>query len=437
MLAAPTIEFAENHGTHLAYQAAGEGPLEIVYVAGSFATTQAWDESSYAKGFRRLASFSRLVTYDQRGMGYSDPIDQSAVPTLDDLVADLAEVIRAAGLIDPILFGSHNGGAVAAAYAATRPVPLLILCNTWARLSAADDYRIGFQDGILDELEEQYRSEWGKGRISNWFAKPRADLTPKHFELASTSRNQAVTLFRMNREYDIRYLLPSITAPTLVIHLEDNASVPPAFGKYVADSIPKARLVLVPGTDQMFLRNYAFPVIDEVERFVTGRLTLFTDLVTTTMLFTDIVDSTPMAASLGDEPWSALIDEHNDRVRRKIRAHGGDEVKSTGDGFLVTFEDPASAIRCALESMESVDDLGLKLRAGVHVGKVTRMGRSDVSGLAVHFAQRLCGMAHDSQVLTSVAARTRCKDVGISFVDEGTTTLKGIPGEWQIFEASA
>jgi class 3 adenylate cyclase/pimeloyl-ACP methyl ester carboxylesterase len=437
MLAAPIIEFAQRDGTHLAYQSAGDGPLEIVYVAGSFATTLAWEEPAYSKGFRRLASFSRLVTYDQRGMGYSDPLNQSAVPTLDDLVADLAAVIEAAGVKAPVLFGTHNGGAVAAAYAASHPVPRLILCNTWARLSVADDYRIGYRDQILDELEERYRSEWGQGRIVDWFATPRVDMSPRRFEMASTSPNQAATLFRMNRDYDIRHLLPSITTPTLVIHLKDNPNVPPSFGKYVAESIPGAQLVLVPGKDQIFLRNYAFPVIDEVERFVTGNLTLFVDRITTTMLFTDIVDSTPLAATLGDQAWSGLIDEHNDRVRRQIHAHGGDEVKCTGDGFLVMFDDPAAAVRCARAAMESVGDLGLGLRAGVHPGEVTRMGKSDVSGLAVHFAQRLCGMAGEGQVLTSAAAVEQCDDTGVSFTDQGSATLKGIPGEWQIFEADA
>ena len=174
MFEAPSIQFAERDGTHLAFQSAGEGALEIVYVGGSFATTQAWEEPAYARSFRRLASFSRFITYDQRGMGYSDPLDLSAVPTVDDLVDDLAAVIAAAGLTDPVLFGTHNGGAVAAAYAALHSVPRLILCNTWARLAEADDYPIGFSPQVLDHLEERYRSEWGKGRIADWLAKPRS-----------------------------------------------------------------------------------------------------------------------------------------------------------------------------------------------------------------------------------------------------------------------
>jgi class 3 adenylate cyclase len=368
-------------------------------------------------------------------MGYSDPIDPAALPSFDELVADLGAVIEAAGFTDPVLFGMHNGGAVAAAYAATHPVRSLVMCNTWARLSKADDYPIGFNERILDELDERYRTEWGQGRFVNFFARPRPDLSPRKFELASTSRNQAAGLFQMNRDYDIRALLPSIAVPTMVIHLEDNFNIPPSFGEYMASAIPGAQFVLVPGTDQFFLRNYADPVIDEVEQFVTGQRTVFADRVELTMLFTDIVESTPMAAVLGNERWGATIDQHNELVRHQIVAHGGDEVKCTGDGFLVAFDQPASAIRCALDAMRAVNELGLELRAGVHVGEVTRMGKSDLSGLAVHFAQRLCAQAGGGEVLTSSAAVEGCDDDAITFESRGRVRLKGIPGKWDIFDA--
>lgn len=435
MLAPPPIEFAIRNGTHLAYQSAGTGPPQIVFVAGSVATTHSWDDHTNARVFRRLASFSRLVSYDQWGMGYSDRFDPSVEPTLEDLVEDLAAVIEAAGVTDPILFGIHNGGAVAAMYAATHQVRQLILCNTWARLAKAEDFPIGFSDQILDRVEERYRREWGEGRIFNQYARRGDDLPPGREELASTSQNQLVTLFRMNRRYDIRHLLPTISAPTLVIHLEDNKTIPFTHGKYIADAIPGARLVLLPGFDHIFLRNYGGPVIDEVEQFVTGTLTPFSDRFTTTMLFTDIVDSTPLAASLGDEGWSALIDEHNLRVRRHITAHGGYEVKCTGDGFLIAFDETAPAIRCALDSMTSVVELGLELRAGVHVGEVSRMGDHDLAGLAVHFAQRLSGLARGGTVLASDAARTACAGSGIGFDSGGTFELKGIPGQWEVYGA--
>jgi class 3 adenylate cyclase len=254
-------------------------------------------------------------------------------------------------------------------------------------------------------------------------------------ELSSTSRNQAVTLFQMNRALDVRHLLPAITVPTLVIHLEDNELLPPSFGRYIAESIPSARLALVPGGEQIFLRNSADPVIDVVEPFVTGTRTFFADRMTTTMLFTDIVDSTPMAAALGDERRGALIEQHNARMRRSIKKGGGHEVKCTGDGFLAAFDDTQCAIRCALSCIESIAGLGLELRAGVHVGEVSRMGSHDLSGIAVHFAQRLCARADGGQLLVSAAVRDECAGSPVRFEDRGKAELKGIPGKWEVYEA--
>ena len=311
----------------------------------------------------------------------------------------------------------------------------LVLCNTWARLEVADDFPAGLSRRLLDNMAERYETEWGGGRISDQYASRRGDAPPGQYELASTSHNQLAHLFQINRTYDIRSVLPTISAPTLVIHLEGNQSIPAAHGEYIAAAIPGARLVLVPGTDHLFMLNYGTPVVDEVEQFVTGHRTAFVDRMRTTILFTDIVDSTPLAASLGDVRWSELIDEHNGRVHRQVVAHGGHEVKSTGDGFLVAFDEPAPAIRCARACMDAVRDLGLALRAGVHLGEVTRMGKNDLSGLAVHFAQRLCGRAEDDQVLVSAAVREGCAGSGLVFADRGEAELKGIPGTWAVFEA--
>jgi len=435
MLTPPRIEFVVRDGLHIAYQSVGSGPPDIVYVAGSIAMSVQWELPASAKSLRRLASLGRLVTFDQQGMGYSDRMDLSDPPTLEDLVADLEAVIEAAGVTDPILSGTHNGGAVAALYAVRHPVRQLILCNSWARLEQADDFPIGFSERVLDRMAERYKTEWGAGRISDEYASRRGDEPADRDELASTSHNQVAQLFGINRKYDIRQALPAIAVPTLVIHLEGNQSIPAAHGAYIAGAIPGAQLVLVPGTDQLFLRNYGTPVVDEVEQFVTGRRTTFADRMRTTMLFTDIVGSTPLAASIGDARWSALIDDHNDRLHRVVVAHGGHEVKSTGDGFLVAFDEPAPAIRCALASMEAVRDLELELRAGVHVGEVARMGKNDLSGLAVHFAQRLCGRAGSGQVLVSAVVRDGCSGTDIGFAEQGLAELKGIPGSWEIFEA--
>jgi class 3 adenylate cyclase len=435
VLAPPPLEFVRREGLHIAYQRAGAGPFDLVFVAGALAMSLRWEEPGPGRNLRRMASFGRLVTYDQRGMGYSDRMDLSSPPTIEDLVADLEAVVGAAGVRDPVLFGTHNGGAVAALYASSHPVRQLVLCNAWARLERSDDFPIGLPSPILDVMAERYRSEWGGGEISKFYATERIAGSRGKVELASTSHNQLDHLFHMNRTYDIRHALPSITAPTLVIHLEGNQIVSAEHGRYLAASIPGARLVLLPGADHNFLQNHGPPVLDEVERFTTGRVIPFTDRLRTTMLFTDIVDSTPLAASMGDERWSALMDDHNERMQQLVAAHGGHEVKNTGDGFLVAFDDTDCAVRCALATMAALADLGLELRAGVHVGEVAHMGKTDFSGIAVHFAQRLCARAEGGQLLTSADVRSGCEDTAITFEGRGLATFKGIPGKWEIFEA--
>jgi class 3 adenylate cyclase/pimeloyl-ACP methyl ester carboxylesterase len=435
MLEAPNIHFAKRGNVHLAYHVTGIGPPDIVFVGGSFSTTLAWREHASARGLRRLASFSRLITYDQRGMKASDSIDFGAVPTMDDLVADLEAVVAARGIENPVLFGTHNGGAVAAVFASRHPVQQLIVCNTWARLESADDYRIGFTAQELDRFGAVYEETWGQGRISKYWALRPPEIDTAWMELESTARNQAVILFQMNRDYDIRDVLPTIKAPTLVIHLEDNRMVPPEFGRYIAESIPGARLALIPGKDQIFLHNYSDEVIDEVQQFVTGTRTLFVDHLTTTMLYTDIVSSTSMAADMGNQRWSQLINRHNTRMREHIKKCHGHEVKCTGDGFLAAFDETDAAVRCALDALESIAGLGLELRAGVHAGEVARMGNRDLAGVEVHIAQRICDRAESGQVLVSDAVRKACTGSGLHFEERGTAQLKGLSEEWEVFEA--
>ena len=277
MLTPPPIEFVRRDGLHLAYQRAGAGPFDLVFVAGALAISLRWEWSAVGSGPESLRPhgqlLGRLVTYDQRGMGCSDRMDLSSPPTIEDLVADLEAVVEAAGVRDdPVLFGTHNGGAVAALYASRHRVRQLVLCNAWARLERGDDFPIvDCPAQVLDVMAERYRSEWGGGEISNFYASERIAGSRGKVELASTSHNQLDHLFHLNRTFDIRHALPSITAPTLVIHLEGNLSVSADHGRYLAASIPGASLVLLPGADHNFLQNHGPPVIDEVERFTTGR----------------------------------------------------------------------------------------------------------------------------------------------------------------------
>jgi class 3 adenylate cyclase len=211
--------------------------------------------------------------------------------------------------------------------------------------------------------------------------------------------------------------------------------VPPEFGRYIAESIPGAKLALVPGEDQIFLHNYSDEVINVVQQFVTGTQTPFVDHLTTSMLYTDIVNSTPMAVGLGNERWSQLINLHNARMREHIKKCHGHEIKCTGDGFLVAFDETDAAVRCALAALESIAGLGLEIRAGVHAGEVARMGSHDLAGVAVHIAQRLCDRAERGQVLVSDDVRRACGASDLRFEERGSAQLKGIPGEWEVFEA--
>jgi pimeloyl-ACP methyl ester carboxylesterase len=436
LLAPPPLEFAERaDGKKLAFQRAGTGPPEIVFVAGAQAMSQAWKDPATARPLRRLASFSRFVTYDQLGMGRSDRMELSSSPTIDDLVDDLETVIAASGVRDPVLFGTHNGGAVTAVYATRHPVDRLVLCNSWARLEWAPDFQIGFPSGVLDRMEKRYRTQWGQGLIFDQFAR-RSDYAPAvEAELEATTQDQLPALFNINRTYDIRAVLPEISARTLVLHTEDNFMIPPVHGRFLADAIPNARLLLVPGSDQQFLRNYADPVIDEVQRFVTGVCTPFTDSVRATMTYTDIVKSTETASSMGNKEWNETIRAHNALMRRLIVSHGGEECKHTGDGLLVAFEDVPDAVRFALDAVGEATSLGLEVSAGVHVGEVARMDGSDLSGVEVHFAQRLCDRAEGDQVLVSEDVRDGCEGRGLTFENRGRVTFKGLGGKWQIYEA--
>jgi class 3 adenylate cyclase/pimeloyl-ACP methyl ester carboxylesterase len=394
-----------------------------------------WDNPAIARVLRRLANFSRFVTYDQQGLGYSDPIDPTNPPPFDDLVADLQSVIDAAEVTDPVLFGTHNGGAVAIAYATRHPVRKLIVCNTWARLEVADDFPIGVSTLDLDREQERHDTEWTQGKISARYVSGREGSSWRRHELATTSLSQAGPLFRMNRVYDVRHLLPAVTAQTLVIHTKDNRRIPAAHAEYIAASIPGARLAIIPGRDHFFLKNCGTEVVDQVEEFVTGTRTAFADQIRAAVLFTDIVDSTLLAGAIGDQRWASMLDEHNAEMERLVGSHLGEKCKHTGDGFLALFADASDAVRCALAAVAAIAPLGLEIRAGVHVGLVTRMDESDLSGVDVHFARRICEQAGAGQVLVSDGVRGECEGRGLAFEERGRASLKGFQGDWELCEA--
>jgi class 3 adenylate cyclase len=301
-------------------------------------------------------------------------------------------------------------------------------------LEEADDFSIGINRSVLDDELKRHETDWGRGEISSQYVSG-PETASARYELDTTGRNQAATLFQMNRMYDIRHRLPAVTASTLVIHTRHNRRVPKAHGEYIAASIPGSRLVLIPAADHFFLKNYGTEVVDEVEEFLTGRRTIFADQIRAAILFTDIVDSTLIAGAMGDQRWATTMAEHNSVMERLVGGHLGEKCKHTGDGFLTLFEDPSDAVRCALAAIAAVAPLGLEIRAGVHVGQVTRMDESDLSGLDVHFARRFCERAGPGQVLVSDSVRDECDGSGLAFEDRGRAPMKGFQGDWKLYEA--
>jgi class 3 adenylate cyclase len=426
-------------GVSIAYQVHGEGPLDLVFVPGFVSHVElAWEEPAVARLLRRLASFSRLVVFDKRGQGLSDRLGRP--PTLEESMDDLAAVLDAVGSERAALFGVSEGGPMSMLFAATSPrrVSSLILYGTYARMLEAPDFPEGIREEYLDVWIERMREQWG-GPVAIQLWAPSNEGNPE-FERGwarllrqGTSPSGAIDLMNLYREIDVRAALPAIGVATLVLHRRDDRVVPARQARYLADRIPGARYVELPGADHLPTAGDREALLDEIEEFLVGsRGAHQAERGLATILFTDIVGSTETAAGLGDGHWRDLLERHNASVRNEIAIHRGHEVKTMGDGFLVTFDGPARAIRCALGIREELSRSGLSIRAGIHSGEV-ELADGDVGGMAVNFGARVEAVAGPGEVLVSSTVRELVVGSGIEFEDRGRHTLKGAPGEWQLF----
>jgi pimeloyl-ACP methyl ester carboxylesterase len=439
MPSVPETRYAKSGDLNIAYQVVGEGPFDLVYVPGWVSNIEAmWEEPSHARLLGRLAAFSRLILFDKRGTGMSDPVPVDRLPTLEERMDDVRAVMDAAGSERAAIFGSSEGGLMSVLFSATSPerIEALITLAIYATRLRSRDYPWAPKpEARAAEIEEIERTWGGEMDISN--LAPSADEAFKRRAVAylrrSASPGAAVALLRMNSQIDVREVLPTIRVPTLVLQRVDDRDVNVEEGRWIARQIPGAKYVELPGDEHLIWAGDVDAVVDEVEEFLTGRRPVYEpDRVLATVLFTDIVGSTDRATELGDRRWRELLDQHHSLVRRQLERFDGREVDTAGDGFLATFDGPARAIRCADSLRVGVRALGLEIRAGLHTGECEVVG-DGVRGIAVHTGARVAALAGTGEVLVSSTVKDLVAGSGIEFEDRGTHKLKGVPGEWRLY----
>jgi len=436
----PKTHYARSGDDHIAYQVIGDGP-DLVFVPGWVSHVEmAWEVPPLARFLRRLSSFSRLIFVDKRGTGMSDPLPQHRPPTLEERMDDVRAVMDAVGSERATLLGVSEGGPMNILFAASHPqrTSSLILYGTFARVVNGDGYDIGIDASIAERNLDLIGQVWGEGYLAKFVGPSLADdpamvQATARYERLAASPGAAVELLRLNADVDVRHVLPSIHVPTLVLHRRDERFVPIVNGRYLAEHIEGARLVELEGSDHLFFGGDFDAMLDEIEEFVTGqRQGVEVDRLLTTLLFTDIVESTRLAAERGERQWRDLLDTHDAFVRRQLQRFRGREVKATGDGFLASFDGPARAVRCASAIVNGARQFGLEIRAAVHTGECEVRG-DDLGGIAVHVAARLLSVAHAGEVVASSTVRDLVAGSDLSFEDCGEHQLAGLPGRWRLF----
>jgi pimeloyl-ACP methyl ester carboxylesterase len=440
--------YAKSGDVSIAYQVVGDGPFDIVFVPGFVSHVELrWTVPSFASGLAGLASFSRLILFDKRGTGMSDRVTDA--PTLETRMDDLRAVMDAAGSRRAAVFGVSEGAPLSLLFAASHPerTAALVLRGGFPRTMWAPDYPWGRSDdeyrqdlerelrifGASEEAEELVRSlgRWDPADVDAIVDYLRWSATPGALE----------SLVRMNREIDVRHVLPAIRVPTLVLHGADDSIVPIDVARYMAARIAGARLVEIPGAGHLHWGSDSPLIQSELQRFLTelweegGWEEAEPERVLVTVLFTDLVGATERAAEVGDRSWRELLERHHMIVRRHLVRYRGPELDTAGDGFLASFDGPARAIQCACAVVESVRDLGLDVRAGLHSGECELVD-GKVAGIAVHTGSRVAAHARAGEVLVSSTVKDLVAGSGIGFEDRGAHELKGVPGEWRLYAVS-
>jgi len=431
--------YAKSGDLHIAYAVEGDGPVDLVWIPPWISQVEyLWSEPSLERVLARFTEFARVITFDRRGSGLSDPF--WGAPTLEEQMDDVLAVMQAAGSERAAICGTLEGGPMAALFAASYPdrTEALILYATFARATWAPDYDWAWPAEERNRVMDEALAHWGEGRLAASVAPSRAG-DPAFMDWAGRLERLAASPATIRRiieligEFDVRDVLPSIRVPTLVLHRSGDSFIKVDHSRYIASKIPGSRYVELEGDENLFSTGDWEGVLGEIEEFLTGtRHDREPDRMLATVLFTDICDSTRKAAEMGDRGWRFLLERHDALFRQALERHRGREVKRTGDGFLATFDGPARAIRCAASVAEAMGSLGLQVRAGLHTGELEVMD-ADLGGLAVHIASRVMNCAGPNEVLVSGTVKDLVVGSGIDFEDRGEHELRGVPGEWRLY----
>ncbi|WP_217352074.1 MULTISPECIES: adenylate/guanylate cyclase domain-containing protein [unclassified Ruegeria] len=437
----PQTQYAFADDIAIAYQVIGDGPIDVVYSQGWLTNIEyAWQSSHYANFLSKLSRFCRLIFYDKRGTGLSER--NVGFPTLEQRIEDITAVLDAIGSDQAVLLGVSEGANISALFAATYPerTRAVILSGTSAKGSWAPDYpwapTLQATENTISYLRENWGSAFGLDEAAPSMAKDaEACEWWGGYMRNSASPKTAELITRLNAELDIREVLPLIDAPTLIVNRENDVWHPKDEARFVADLIPNSVLKFVPGVDHLVWYGDQDRVINEIEEFATGQKTVTpSERVLLTILMTDIAGSTELAASLGDDQWRALLDQHDEIVRRQLEIYDGSEINTTGDGFITAFKGPTRAIQCAHAINSDLAKTKLKVKAGIHTGECERRG-GDIGGLAVHIAARILDTALPSQIRVSGTVKDLVvgSKLELAFIEK--QPLKGLPGEWSLYEA--
>ncbi len=438
----PRTRYALSGDAHIAYQVFGEGDLDLVFIPGFVSNIEHyWEMPRVPELLERLGSFARVVIFDKRGTGLSDPVAEP--PPLEQRMDDMQAVMDAAGVERAALFGISEGGPASVLFAATYPdrTSALALYGSTPRFRTDSDISWGATDEQIELVLADVSGRWGQGALLEAFAPstagdPEMEEVWGRFQRAGASPAMARSVMAALFEIDVRDILPTIRVPTLILHRTGDLIAPVEGARLMAERIPEARLIEFEGSDHVPFTGDFEPVVDEMEEFLTGtRQPRPLDRILATVMFTDIVDSTRRASAAGDRRWRELISRHDQLTRRQLERFRGREVKTLGDGFLATFDGPARAIECACAIRDGVAPLGLEVRAGLHTGECELAG-GDVRGMAVNIGARVGGLADPNEVLVSSTVKDLVVGADVEFAERGEHELKGVPGTWRLYAAS-